>query len=248
MADYAADYDTYSNYVKGICDSGNISNFKNHPSYTYMLEHVTKDQADEYIHYIIKKTAITFLAIQEFCIINDYIGNPNKFDFGFIRCSSTNLRYIFHAHLILKYVQKLNLPSVDILELGGGYGGLCLALHHFSVKYKIKINSYGIIDLANITRLQKMYLSTINPALKVDFFDGSTFGEGVKRQNNFLISNYCFSEITDSLQKKYIEVLFPKVSHGFMAWNEIPTYNFGFEYKEEEEYPKTGPKNKYVYF
>ena len=248
MADYAADYDTYSNYVKGICDSGNISNFKNHPSYTYMLEHVTKDQADEYIHYIIKKTAITFHNIQEFCIINDYIGNPNKFDFGFIRCSSTNLRYIFHAHIILTYLQKLNLPSVDILELGGGYGGLCLALHHFSAKYKIKINSYGIIDLPNITRLQKMYLTSINPALKVDFFDGSTFGEGVKRQNNFLISNYCFSEITDSLQKKYIEVLFPKVSHGFMAWNMINVFDFGFKLQVEDEVPKTGYYNKYVYF
>jgi hypothetical protein len=248
MLDFVIDYDTYSNYVKEICESGNISNFKSHPSYTYMLEHVTKDQADEYMHYIIKNTAITLIDIQEFCIMNDYIGNPTTFDFGFIRCSPTSLRYILHAHLILKYLQKLNLPSVDIVEVGGGYGGLSLALHHFSPRYKIQINSYGIIDLPNITRLQKLYLTSINPALKVDFFDATTFGEGVRGQNNFLISNYCFSEITDAFQKKYMEVLFPKVSHGFMAWNMIPTYNFGFTYEEEEEYPKTGPKNKYVYF
>jgi len=242
-----ADYDTYSNYVKEICDSGNISDFKRNPKYTYMLEHVLKEQADEYLYYIQRDTSFTANEIQEFCMINDYLGNPNKFDFGFIKASSTSIRYIFHAHLILAYLQKLNLPSVDILELGGGYGGLCLAVHHFSKKYNISIRSYGIIDLPNISRLQGMYLSSINPALKVEFVDSTSFGQGVTPKK-FLISNYCFSEITDALQKKYIEILFPKVSHGFMAWNMIPTYNFGFDYKEEDEYPKTASMNKYVYF
>lgn len=237
-----ADYDTYSNYVKEICDSGNISEFKRHPKYTYMLEHVLKSQADEYMHYIKSQTLITVDEVKEFCMINDYIGNPNKFDFGF-SASSTSIRYVFHAHLILTYLAKLNLP-VDIIELGGGYGGLCLAIHHFAKKYKISINSYGIVDLPDIGRLQNLYLSSINPALKVDIY--STFD--VSGSNKFLISNYCFSEIADHLQKKYIENLFPKVSHGFMAWNMIPVYNFGFDYKEEEEYPKTGPMNKYVYF
>jgi hypothetical protein len=50
------------------------------------------------------------------------------------------------------------------------------------------------------------------------------------------------------LQKQYIATLFPKVSHGFMAWNNIPLYNFGFETKSETEVPLTGPVNKYVYF
>ena len=64
----------------------------------------------------------------------------------------------------------------------------------------------------------------------------------------FLISNYCFSEIPGNLQKEYIAKLFPKVSHGFMAWNHIPVYNFGFDIKEEVEFPKTGSYNKYIYF
>jgi hypothetical protein len=64
----------------------------------------------------------------------------------------------------------------------------------------------------------------------------------------FLVSNYCFSEISTEFQKKYIDTLFPKISHGFMAWNNSPTYYFGFEIKEEIEYPKTGNFNRYVYF
>ena len=46
----------------------------------------------------------------------------------------------------------------------------------------------------------------------------------------------------------YIKTLFPKVQHGFMAWNMIPIYDFGFKYTIEDEYPKTGDFNKYVYF
>jgi len=138
--------------------------------------------------------------------------------------------------------------ELDIVEVGGGYGGLCLALHHFAEKYGVKIKSYTILDLAPPSRLQKLYLEKIQPSLKVDLVDASTFGEGISKTNLFLISNYCFSEIPDNLQKEYIAKLFPKVSHGFMAWNHIPLYNFGFDVKEEMEYPKTGAYNKYLYF
>jgi hypothetical protein len=135
------------------------------------------------------------------------------------------------------------------VEVGGGYGCLCLAIHHFSKNYKIKINSYTIVDLPAISTLQRMYLIKVNPNLQVDFVGANTFGSEVEKNDMFLVSNYCFSEISDEFQKKYIEVLFPKVAHGFMAWNIIPTYDFGFTFREEKEFPNTGSVfNKYVYF
>lgn len=242
-----ADYSIYSSYVESICKSGNISNFKRDPSYTYMLEHVNKSQGDEYLYYI-KKTDITEDEIKEFCMINDSIGNPICSDFSIVTASPSSLRYIFHAYLILKHLQSLNLPSIDIVEIGGGYGGLSLAINHFSSKYDLKINSYTIIDLPVISKLQNIYLKSVEPSLKVDFVDSTTFGEGITKKNMFLVSNYCFSEISGDFQKKYIDTLFSKVSHGFMAWNIIPTYYFGFEFKEELEYPKTGSWNRYIYF
>ena len=243
-----ADYDIYVSYVKSICESGNISNFKRDASYTYMLEHVSKGQGDQYLYFIKSMTNITEDEIKEFCMINDSVGNPIRSDFGLVVASPSSLRYILHSYLIIKHLLSLNLPSIDIVEVGGGYGGLCLAIHHFSKKYNIKINSYTIIDLPSISKLQGIYLNTVDPSLKVDFVDATTFGEGITKQNNFLVSNYCFSEISGDFQKKYINTLFPKVSHGFMAWNMIPTYYFGFEFKEELEYPKTGDFNRYVYF
>ena len=94
-----------------------------------------------------------------------------------------------------------------------------------------------------------MYLSNFNNCIgNVEFIDSKTFGSSITATNLFLISNYCFSEIDTYLQSMYIKMLFPKVSHGFMAWNFIPIYNFGFIYKEEDEYPLTGEGNKYIYF
>jgi len=67
--------------------------------------------------------------------------------------------------------------------------------------------------------------------------------------NLFLVSNYCFSEIGNKNQKMYIATLFPNVVHGFIVWNSIPVYNFGFNMEIEDENPNTGGLyNKYVRF
>jgi hypothetical protein len=85
--------------------------------------------------------------------------------------------------------------------------------------------------------------------ISTEFVDATTFGKDINKNNMFLISNYAFSEISYEFQQEYIRHLFPKIAHGFMAWNFIKTYNFGFLFKEEEEIPNTGGiYNKYVYF
>lgn len=98
------------------------------------------------------------------------------------------------------------------------------------------------------SELQKLYLSKINPKLNVEFIDGATFGKNIKVKNAFFISNYCFSELSSELRDMYVKNLFPKIAHGFMCWNMIPLYNFGFNVKDELEYPSTGEFNKYIYF
>ena len=241
-------YDEYSNYVKSILETQDLSNFKSQPSYTYMLEHVSKDQGEKYLQLIKLMTEITVEEIREFCKMNDSLGNPGRETIDTFTVSPTSLRYIFHAHLILTHIRNLKLSVLDIVEIGGGYGGLCLALHFFCNKYMIPINSYTIIDLENAIQLQNLYISKVNPSLQINFVNSSTFGSNIQKEKMFLISNYCFSEIEYNLQIQYIARLFPKIVHGFMAWNHIPTYYFGFSLREEDEYPKTGQFNKYIYF
>jgi len=242
------DYGKFTTYVDTICKNKNLSEFKSHPDFTWMLEHVSAAQGNEYLDYIYKHTPLSSDDIRNFCLQNDVQGRPSKVAFTFGLASPSNLRYIFHAHLIFKHIQSLGVSDIDFVEVGGGYGGLAFAIHFFANKYGIAINSYTIIDLPAISELQTMYLSSVLPTNSISTVNALTFGASITKTNMFLISNYCFSEISNDLQIKYREVLFPKVSHGFMAWNHIPTYPFGFSFREEEEYPKTGIYNKYIYF
>jgi hypothetical protein len=243
------DYNNYTKFIDTIVDGKDFINFKENSVYRGILEHVNYNQGSQYLEYIKSTTNITDYEIAEYCELNDLLGNPVKSVYGTLKTSPTSLRYIFHAHLILSHIKSLSLPIINIVEVGGGYGGLCLAINHFANKYNVKINSYTIIDLSSPIKLQQLYLKTLNQTPNVSFVDANTFGESITHNNMFMISNYCFSEISTSFRNSYIEKLIPKVSHGFMAWNFIPVFDFGFKLKIEDEYPNTeGQYNKYVYF
>uniref|UniRef100_A0A6C0L9H4 Sugar O-methyltransferase n=1 Tax=viral metagenome TaxID=1070528 RepID=A0A6C0L9H4_9ZZZZ len=241
-------YNAYLHALDGLRASGNISTFKSDHNYRTVLEHVSPNEGGEYLRLLRSLTDITEEEITTYCTVNDSIGSPLTSIYGALQTSPTNLRYILHAFLIMRHMLSVGISTVDIVEVGGGYGGLCLALHFFAKKYTISIASYTIVDLKEALYLQEKYLKAVLPNVEVTFVDASTFGSAITTQNMFLISNYCFSEISAEFQKQYIQTLFPKVSHGFMAWNFIPTYDFGFTRREEEEYPMTGNSNKYVYF
>ena len=247
-------YERYSNYVRSICDgSNNLPGFKSNPNYKYMLEHVSKQQGEEYLKHILSSTSITKGDVVKFCTLNDAIGDPDKVNYNNydlnISISPTSLRYIYHAHLILTHMKKTDCINADIIELGGGYGGLCFSLHHFSPKYGVNVKSYKICDLPSIIPLQKIYLNKVDSKLNVEFVDATSFGKNIDSLNMFLVSAYCFSEISIENQDSYRKSLFPKIAHGFISWNCIPVYDFGFVAHIEPEIPNTGGHlNKYVYF
>ena len=123
-------YDRYHKFVQKILIKNDISTFKRHNDYRYMLEHVSTEQGQLYLDILISKN-VPLEQIDAFCKLNDNFGNPIKSDYSFGSASPTSLRYILHAHLILEYIELLNLKIDDLklVELGGGYGGLCLCLN-----------------------------------------------------------------------------------------------------------------------
>ena len=242
-------YASYYDYVNKITRESDLSSFKSNEIYRGMLEHVSFEQGVEYLKHIRNTTLITDEAIIHFCKENDRIGSSIKYDYGFINTSPSNLRYIFHSHLILNHISSLKLENLNIVEVGGGYGGLCLAISQLGKYYDVKFNNYSIIDLPVIGKLQSKYLELHTLNFTVNTYSAFNYGEEItSNSNTFLVSNYCFSEIASEHQSKYIKILFPKIQHGFIAWNHIPLYNFGFKYDVEDEYPLTGQFNKYVYF
>ena len=118
---------------------------------------------------------------------------------------------------------------------------------------QINLLKSGINDFKNQgLKIEKKYMQSERAdkeaTLLDEYLNSNTFGNDIKKENLFLISNYCFSEIESHLQQKYIDILFPKILHGFMIWNLIPFFNFGFETEIKVEIPCTGGGNKYIYF
>ena len=186
------------------------------------------------------------------CQLNDSIGKPHKYEFkGFTHCSPSNIRYIYHSLIILHYIKQLNLNNLDLIEIGGGYGGLCFFLSNISKLFGISFNSYTMFDLHEPSQLQHKYLSN----LKLGDVKCVTIDNYVNvglQKDSFLVSTYSFSEIPMSAQHEYTsKILNTYVSHGFIAWNNIDVYEF-IENKEicvEEEKPKSSfTKNCFVRF
>lgn len=239
-------YTDYHKYLNDIALLDTLPNFKSYRHYIGILEHTSFNQGSEYLQLIRSQTNLTEETIREFCARNDRVGGGDKYNYGFITTSPSNFRYLFHAHLILRHM--MSFPDANIVELGGGYGGLCLAISLLHKMYNVVIKSYSLIDLPGASSLQRRYLAHHSLDFPTHHYSAFNYGSEISNGNNFLISNYCFSEIAREHQTNYITTLFPKIQHGFMVWNHIELYNFGFNYREETEYPLTGSMNKYVYF
>jgi hypothetical protein len=229
-----------------------------------VLEHVTYEQGMEYISCIKRDfPEITFQQITESAFINDKFGTPKQYTFMFnknhpIKCSPTSLRYIYHALVILKHYKALNHGN-DMVEIGCGYGGLFLFICYFSKVLNIHIHHYSFIDLPEICKFITKYISMHEDIyIQYSVHSALEYGKDIDSNNLFLISNYCFTEISEEHRHNYLYHLFPKVTNGFILWQTVfnlPIGNVNILNKEkitfQEESPQTATpqfKNYFVYF
>ena len=247
-------YSPYRVLVNKIVETNkNEWDFKSNSEYTQILENLGKYYGNLYLQQLKKQFPKFFYKhkkyLTEVCELNDLYGKPNKRPFvSFIPCSATNLRYILHSLLILTFMSNHALNNLDIIEIGGGYGGLSLFMHKISPLFKINITSYTIIDLPEISLLQKTYLDALDMSKNMHFYNINNYKN--LKENSFLISNYAYSEISIELQQEYTEkILNPYVSYGFLVWNYIEIYDFiksKIILKEYEE-PDTSHNNTNYY-
>ncbi len=245
-------YERYEAYVRSCLETGDITHFKSHADYVYMLEHVDNALGQEYLTLLLSQTKIPIVTILSFCEANDAIGAPLKGEYDIsgqaIQVSPSSLRYLYHAHLALTHFKKFTV-SPEIVEIGGGYGGLCAAVGWIQGLYGISAKSYAIVDLPAPSQLQELYLKKWSSPFPISFHSATEYGSTVGGDDLYLISNYCFSELSNYNQKRYLMTLFPAVAHGFIAWNMIPPYDLGFDEQEQEpEVPASGTENYYVRF
>ena len=228
-------YDEYINYLKQI-DYTNIKDcgFKSDTKYRSILEHVSYELGQKYLDLILSEFDDTgHDDIFEFITINDRYGSPQRYEYVIplspnnsnnnndvqrIVSSPTTLRYIYHALVILRHYS--NTQCENMVEVGCGYGGLCLAIQYFSKIKNIKINNYNLIDLPEVGNLIAAYLALNmgNTYSNLNITSAYTYGKEISNTKLFFISNYCYTELDVTHNTMYSKILLPTTDHGFIIW------------------------------
>ena len=226
-----------------------FSNFKKHPQYKKVLEHVTQEQGQEYLIEIKKTKTINVEYAKNILAKNDIIGNPDIFDYkNDGKYSPTTLRYgKVTSDIIDKFKICKEKSPITIVEIGSGYGGQCLLLDQF-----INIKSYTLIDTSSALKLAKKYLERHVTNCKLQFY---TLNEIDSLESDILISNYAFSELCKDLQDAYLKKIIYNSRCGYITYNHITDQSFNtytadeflnvlpFPAHKNTEKPLTHPNN-----
>lgn len=198
-------------------DNRYFNQFKQDPRYRQILEHVSFEEASMYASKLpIEEVLKNLNKFKE----NDNYGNPDIHEFDDLgEVSPTTVRYIKNTFDIINHFGS---DIGNIVEIGGGYGGLCKVLSgaiHFS--------NYLIFDLEEPNMLSKKYLS------KFDDLDGRVQSLTLEELGeidgiDLLISNYAFSEVSLDVQEEYYENVIKKSKNIYMVFNPISSRNLKF--------------------
>lgn len=174
--------------------------------YDTILEHLSYEDGRVYLQYIQREYPHLINSFDKFKI-NDSIGFPYIYDYGekYGNINPTTLRYIKFAGDIQKHFGDLN--GMDLIEIGGGYGGLVRVL---SSMYEF--NSVRLHDLTPAKKLQKKYLNRfdINPIIDASI-------ENIVTDNSIVISNYAWCECDLETRNNYVDKMVKKAKYTYMV-------------------------------
>ncbi len=182
--------------------------FKQDSRYTAILEHVSPEQgklyADGVLQYDIDSELIE--SFKE----NDSIGGSSLYNYGepFGRVSTSTLRYMQNALDISYFFGEGDLNK--IVEIGGGYGGLCKTINCLC-----EFGEYHIYDMEPASKLQEKYLSNFDISGKVIQHSEPEELEDI----DLLISNYAYSELGENLQDLYYNNVIKNSKKVYMILN-----------------------------
>ena len=189
-------------------------NFRRHPIYTSIVETVSEKSGKEYFQMALSQTPELKKHLNNF-VTSEKVGSPYTFSYkhNFFSpkyfFSPTTLRYIKGLSDLLHFFKSLD--GMRIVEIGGGYGGLCKIISDFC-----RIESYTLVDLEPALQLSKRFLNdfSINNVryLNSEDLDCST-------EYDLVISNYAFSEIGRNIQDLYMDKILQKSSRGYLLCN-----------------------------
>lgn len=226
-----SDDDFYPDFCRRAAADDNVFNsFRSNKIYTSIVETVNYRTGEDYLRNAIAQNKWISEYIKDF-EISERVGSPQlfKYRYGFLNLqktllSPTTTRYIKVLSDLISLFGSLD--NKRIIEIGGGYGGLCKII--FDV-YNPK--SYTLMDLDPCLDLTKKYLDSfeINAVdyknINADFSD---------RDFDLVISNYAFSELARGTQDEYVRKIVDKSRAGYMLCN-FKTHTWDADQYSENE-------------
>ena len=217
MYGWRCEENTASNYLshckRAVLDPVCFENFKSSSRYKPILEHVTLQQANDYLADIAKTNPFLLDKLEDFSKVNDLIGNPLKQPFQVgerdVYVSTTTVRYVKVLSDLISLFGSLE--GANIVEIGGGYGGLATVISEM-----FAFDSYINIDLEWPAKLSKLYTSSLG----VKNFN-ITNPDSLDAIGDFdlLISNYAFSECNLETRQFYVNKVISKSKMGYITHN-----------------------------
>lgn len=216
MPNWLVNGDVLENYLQA-CKEAKIEDFKNDWRFRPIFEHCPKYIALNHIENV-RRLAPNFLSIKW---TNDTIGGAYLQELNGWHGSTSTAQYI---SVLANLVELFGtLEGLDILEIGGGYGGqiMCI-LDIFCPK------SYTILDLPEVNELQRKVIQ--KSGVMNDITDIYAVSTIPKKKYDLVISNYALSEIPN--QEPYQKLL-KRCKHGYITCNtEIVNLDWAHKMKD----------------
>jgi len=206
-------------------DEDVFAHFKRSPIFNLMHECLTFEEGKEYIEALSAQNP-TFLRHAEKCQKNDAIGDPRTFYYpGFGTFSPTTLSYMkIAADLEKRYG---SLKGKRVIEIGGGYGGLCTVLTqlHAFESYTIVCHPHGLELIKKY--LEKQGIRTVKCVTPEQL-------RLAENSYDLVISNYTFSENSKPLQKMYLDLVLRHAKSGYLVCTQVPKHFLVRPYVKKE--------------
>jgi len=220
-----------------VKDDSLFANFKQDPEYTKVLEGNEPDVGLRALQGINKWGDIA----REFMVANlnrfkenENIGNPKLLNFGgYIgKVAPSTLRYI---NTCVEIQQAFDSGYKRIIEIGGGYGGLCKTFNAFFGDF----DKYTIIDSPWASKLTEKYLSKFKlggvTCVAVDNLD-SVDTEDI----DLCIADSSLSECNMQTQLLYIDKIVKHAKFAYIVYNTVQTQGGFYRFRRLlEELTKT---------
>jgi putative sugar O-methyltransferase len=205
-----------------VLDDEKFNNFKQDSRYNAVLEHIKKEESITYISEMKSKELITDSVLEK-VKENDKYGSPTVFEydeFGII--SPSTIRYLKSSLDIVDYFGN-DAKYNSVLEIGGGYGGLCKVFSSL-----VNFSNYTLIDLPEPSKFSEKYLGKFEDIKdKISYIDTENLVP--IKDLDLVISNYAFSECTKKYQEIYYETVIKNASKFYIIYNNFTKNNLNVD-------------------